>query len=108
LCFIPREPATEGHVLVVPKRHARNLFDIGADDLQAVILAAKDIATLQRERLRCEGVSLYQANEAAGFQTVFHFHLHVVPRYTGDRISHAWHAEEVEFSALEVMAQRLR
>ena len=108
LAFIAREPAAEGHVLVIPKRHSRNLLDIPDEDLTRVILMAKTIAQRQRARLRCEGVSLFQANEPAGFQTVFHFHLHVVPRWKGDRVVEAWHAEGIELTRLERVARILR
>lgn len=109
LAFIDVAPATEGHVLVVPKRHSRSLLDIEPADLTATAIAAQEIARLQRERLGCVGVSLYQANEPAGFQTVFHFHVHVVPRYPGDAVTQAWQRHERAPDAdLERMARRLR
>jgi len=109
LSFLTIEPATEGHTLVVPKRHARNLFDIGLTDLAAVATAAQEIALWQRERLGCDGVTTYQANESVGFQTVFHYHVHVVPRYPGDRIANAWHdVPRVEPAELRRVAARLR
>ncbi|HLQ04792.1 MAG TPA: HIT domain-containing protein [Verrucomicrobiae bacterium] len=108
LAFIPLAPATEGHTLVVPKRHSRNIFDIASADLERTILMTKSIALRQRERLGCAGVSLFQANEPAGFQTVFHFHLHVVPRYAGDRVREAWHSDPADLAELERIARRLR
>jgi histidine triad (HIT) family protein len=108
LAFIPLEPATEGHTLVVPKRHSRNIFDIPREDLERAIVMTKAVALRQRERLGCAGVSLFQANEPAGFQTVFHFHLHVVPRYPGDRLREAWHSDPVDLRELERIARRLR
>jgi histidine triad (HIT) family protein len=108
LAFFPLTPATEGHTLVVPRRHSRNIFDIPTADLEKAIVMAKSVALLQRERLGCAGVSLFQANEPAGFQTVFHFHLHVVPRYPGDRVRTAWQADPVDLSELERIARRLR
>lgn len=109
VAFLPVEPATRGHVLVISKRHARNIFDIDAADLGAVSLAAKEVALWQRERLDCEGVSLFQSNEPAGFQTVFHYHVHVVPRYSGDRIAHAWtNVPRASIDELERVARKLR
>lgn len=109
LSFLTVEPATEGHALVIAKRHARNLFDIEPSDLAAVAIASQEIALWQRERLGCAGVTVYQANEPAGFQTVFHYHVHVVPRYPGDRVVNAWRdvaqADRVE---LERVAMRMR
>jgi histidine triad (HIT) family protein len=108
LAFLTIAPATEGHTLVIPKAHSRNLFDIPDGDLTAVNRMAKTIAQLQRERLGCEGVSLFQANEPAGFQTVFHFHVHVVPRWKGDAVQESWHAKVEDLSRLEHVARKLR
>lgn len=108
VAFMSREPATPGHVLVIPRSHSRNLFDIQPRDLRALFVAAAEVARWQRSRLRCSGVSLYQANEAAGFQTVFHTHVHVVPRYVGDAVSRAWQASARPLEELEETARRLR
>lgn len=107
LAFIPLQPATDGHVLVVPKRHSRNLFDVQRDDLAAVAAAAKEIALCQRERLRCSGVTVVQANEEDGFQSVFHYHVHVVPRYPGDGLVPSWRSPELPISEREATARRL-
>jgi histidine triad (HIT) family protein len=109
LSFLTVEPVTEGHTLVVPKRHARNILDIDDADLTAVALATREVAVWQRERLGCAGVTLYQANEAAGFQTVFHYHVHVVPRYPGDKVANAWRdLPQAGRDDLERVARRLR
>jgi len=108
LAFIARPSAVEGHTLVIPKRHSRNIFDIAPDDLRHVIITVKAVAERQRARLGCEGVTLYQANEPAGFQTVFHFHVHVLPRRSGDAIRHAWDVRPIDTADLEMIARRLR
>ncbi len=108
LAFISLQPATDGHVLVIPKRHSRNLFDIPREDLAAVAAAVKEIARWQRERLRCTGVTVVQANEADGFQSVFHYHVHVVPRYPGDGLVPSWRSPVLPLSEREAMARRLR
>lgn len=79
--FMDINPATEGHLLVVPRRHSRDLFEIQADDLAAVTLAAQRIARAAVQELGADGVNLLNCCGAAAWQTVFHFHLHVVPRY---------------------------
>ena len=108
LAFLTIEPATEGHTLVIPKAHSRNLLDIPDSDLTAVMRMAKNIARLQRERLGCEGVTLFQANEPAGFQTVFHFHVHVIPRWKGDAVQESWHAKAADQSRLGQVAHKRR
>lgn len=84
LAFMDIAPWTRGHVLVVPKAHAADLGEISDEDLAAVAAAARRIALLQRERLGAEGNNLLNSFGAAAWQTVFHFHLHVIPRYAGD------------------------
>lgn len=84
LAFMDINPWTRGHALVIPKAHATDLGEIGADDLAAVAAMAKRIALRHKEVLGAEGVNLLNAFGAAAWQTVFHFHLHVIPRYEGD------------------------
>lgn len=109
VAFLAVEPATEGHALVIPRRHARNVFDIDRADLEAVSRASREIALWQRDRLGCSGVSLFQANESAGFQTVFHYHIHVVPRYPGDEVAPAWKdRRRWSYGDLEPIARKLR
>lgn len=79
--FMDINPATAGHLLVIPKRHSKDLFEIGADDLTAVTLAAQRIAKAAVAELGADGVNLLNCCGAEAWQTVFHFHLHVIPRY---------------------------
>jgi histidine triad (HIT) family protein len=84
LAFMDIAPWTRGHALVIPRAHARDLGEISEADLAAVAATAKRLALLQKERLGAEGVNLLNAFGAAAWQTVFHFHVHVIPRYAGD------------------------
>ncbi|MFL5845763.1 MAG: HIT family protein [Solirubrobacteraceae bacterium] len=84
LAFMDIAPWTRGHTLVIPKAHSTDLGEIAADDLAAVALTAQKIAALQKERLGAEGVNVLNAYGAAAWQTVFHTHFHVIPRYAGD------------------------
>lgn len=91
--FMDIHPASDGHLLVVPKRHSTDLFDIPADDLTAVTLAAQRIAKAASEELEADGVNLLNCCGADAWQTVFHFHLHVIPRYLDkakDRLVLPW------------------
>jgi histidine triad (HIT) family protein len=87
LAFMDIAPWTRGHALVIPKRHSRDLGEIDELDLGAVAATAKRVAELQKERLGAEGVNLLNAYGEAAWQTVFHFHVHVIPRYAGDGMS---------------------
>jgi histidine triad (HIT) family protein len=109
LSFLTVEPATEGHALVIPKRHSRNLFDVEPRELASVASEVRQIAVWRRERLGCAGVSVFQANESAGFQTVFHFHVHVVSPYPGVRVPNAWRdLERADQKQLARVGRRLR
>jgi histidine triad (HIT) family protein len=88
--FMDINPATRGHALVVPRTHSRDLLSIDREDLCAVASAAQRLAARQRERLGAVGVNLINSCGAAAWQTVFHFHLHVIPRYEGDPLRLPW------------------
>ena len=83
-------PWTRGHVVVFPRKHAENLFEIEDDELQKVIVAAKRVATEVRDGLDCDGVNLLQSNGRAAWQTIFHLHFHVIPRYEDDPLELPW------------------
>ena len=79
-------PANHGHVLVIPVVHIENIYAICEEDLCAVAATTKRIAIALKEAYRCDGVSTRQHNEPAGNQEVWHLHVHVFPRYPGDRL----------------------
>ena len=83
-------PASKGHALILPKCHASNLFDLPDDIAAKVMVLAKKIAARLKEGLHADGINLVQNNGTAAGQTVFHFHLHLIPRYDGDTVSLSW------------------
>lgn len=87
--FMDINPATRGHALVVPRRHYRDLLEISVDDLAAVAATAQRIAVRVKDRLGADGVNLINSCGAAAWQTVGHFHMHVIPRYANDPIRDA-------------------
>ena len=83
--FLDIHPVTRGHLLVVPHRHAADLASLDPQDAAAMAVAARDLAAaLRRTPLGVEGINLHLADGAVAGQSVFHTHLHVIPRYTGD------------------------
>ena len=90
VAFLDIAPATRGHLLVIPRAHAADLTEIPPDDLAACALAAQDLARRVLGRLGADGVNLIQSNRAAAWQSVFHFHVHVIPRYVGDGLQAPW------------------
>ena len=88
--FMDINPATRGHALVIPRRHVVDLLEIEPDELAAVMLAAQRLAVRVSERLGADGVNLLNSCGSAAWQTVFHFHVHVIPRYAGDPLRLPW------------------
>lgn len=82
--FLDLSPAAKGHALIVPKNHYANIFEIDEAVLRDLIALAKKVATAMKETLKCDGLNLVQNNGPVAGQTVFHFHLHVIPRYEND------------------------
>lgn len=106
--FMDINPWTRGHALVVPRRHSRNLYEIEEDDLNQVMAAAKRLALRARDRLRADGVNLINSADPAAWQTVFHFHVHVIPRYEDDTLQLPGRPLEVEDGELARVAAELR
>lgn len=77
-------PATKGHALILPKEHADNLYELPDEKAAKAMLLAKKMACLMKEKLHCAGLNLMQNNERAAGQTVFHYHMHLIPRYLND------------------------
>lgn len=88
--FMDINPATRGHALVIPKAHSTDLTDIGPEDLAACTSAAQALAARAKDVLGADGVNLLNCCGAAAWQTVFHFHIHVVPRYDDDPLTLPW------------------
>jgi histidine triad (HIT) family protein len=108
LAFMDIAPATRGHALVIPRAHSRDLLDVPAEDLQATVAAARGLAGVAMERLGAEGVNLLNACGAAAWQSVFHFHVHVIPRYSDDPLKLPWIPGAGEDEQIERAAQELR
>src|SRR6201994_3617663 len=107
VAFMDINPATRGHALVIPRAHSANLLEIDAEDLAATVAAAQRLARSAVERLGADGVNLINSCGSAAWQTVFHFHIHVIPRYEGDPLQLPWHptpgsAQEIASAAAEL------
>jgi len=83
-------PATKGHALILPKQHAANIYELPDETAAAVMVLAKKMAKVMKDKLQCDGLNLVQNNGEAAGQTVNHFHLHMIPRYKGDGQAINW------------------
>lgn len=90
LSFMDINPVTRGHALVIPRVHSTDLGDIDPADLAAVSSAGHRLANRMTGALGADGVNLLVCSGRAAWQTVFHFHLHVIPRYAGDGVNPPW------------------
>ena len=101
-------PATKGHALILPKDHYTNLYDLPEDVAAEVYKKAKKIALKMKEKLGCDGVNIVQNNEEAAGQTVFHFHMHVIPRYKDDGQVIGWKPGQPTAEELDAIAEVLK
>jgi histidine triad (HIT) family protein len=107
IAFMDIAPATRGHALVIPRAHTRDLLSIDEEDLQAVLASARRLAAAAKERLHADGVNLLNSCGAAAWQTVFHFHIHVIPRYEGDPLRLPWSPSAGDPEQIAAAAQEL-
>lgn len=83
-------PASKGHALILPKEHYRNLYDLDDELAAKALVLAKKMTLRLKDVLGCDGYNIVQNNEEAAGQTVFHFHMHMIPRYQGDKVGLGW------------------
>ncbi len=83
-------PAAKGHALILPKKHAADLFELPDETAAKAIVLAKKIAGVLKTGLHADGINLVQNNGEAAGQTVFHYHMHLIPRYQGDKVNINW------------------
>ncbi len=108
ITFMDINPATRGHALVIPRRHSTDLLDTDPEDLKAVIVAAQAQAQRVVERLSADGVNLLNSTRSAAWQTVFHFHVHVIPRYDDDPLRLPWTPRPGDSEEIAATAGELR
>ena len=83
-------PASKGHALILPKSHAANIYELPDELAGKAMVLAKKMAGRMKEALECDGFNIVQNNGEVAGQTVFHFHMHLIPRYEGDQVNVTW------------------
>ncbi len=89
-------PAAKGHALILPKEHYDNLWELGQEEAEKVMSIAAKVSKAQKAALDCDGVNVLQNNGVAAGQTVFHFHMHLIPRYDNDNVMIPWNTLSYE------------
>ena len=90
--FLSNQPVTRGHALVIPKIHARDIYDVSPESLAHILTTVKKVALAVKSTLKPIGMNIHQNNEVGGGQAVFHIHFHIIPRYENDNIVH-WNTD---------------
>lgn len=100
-------PATKGHALILPKQHADNLYELPDETAAKALVLAKKLAKIMKDKLGCDGLNVVQNNGEVAGQTVLHFHMHLIPRYTSDVQKIAWKPLEVPAEELVAVKELL-
>ncbi len=101
-------PATKGHVVVIPRTHTADFFEVSEQDLDAVMVATRRVSERLKLTLEPAGFNLLTNVGRAAWQSIFHFHLHVIPRYEGDPLELPWRPEPADPEQLAAVAAELR
>jgi histidine triad (HIT) family protein len=108
VAFMDISPATPGHALVVPRRHSVDLMDVAAEDLSHVAAAAQRLARRMEEALEPDGFNVLHSSRRAAWQTIFHFHVHLIPRYEDDPLELPYLPREGDADEIAAVAERIR
>ncbi len=111
LAFLDVKPEAKGHTLVIPKKHAENIFDIDEDSLKQVFSACQPLARKLKSAMKADGISLRQSNGAAAGQLIMHLHVHLIPRFDSDGLmmhgEHHVNGQQPSFEELQELAKRI-
>ena len=108
VAFMDINPATRGHALVVPREHSADLMEVSDDDLERTMVAARRLARRMEQTLEPDGFNILNACRPAAWQTVFHFHVHVIPRYEDDPLKLPWVPRGAEAEEIAAVAGQIR
>ncbi|PIU21394.1 MAG: hypothetical protein COT15_02665 [Candidatus Diapherotrites archaeon CG08_land_8_20_14_0_20_34_12] len=107
LAFLDINPINKGHVLVIPKKHSENIFDIAEEDLKEVMLAAKKISNAVKKATKCTGINMMQGNGKSASQVIMHFHMHIIPRFDNDNLSFHWETKKYAENEMEEFKENI-
>lgn len=101
-------PASKGHVLIIPKEHFKDIYEIDAITAGKLFQLATVVARALKEVLHCDGLNVLQNNGLIAGQTVYHFHMHLIPRYEGDDVTIGWKEHSTEDIDMEQLRQDIK
>lgn len=100
-------PAAKGHAILITKKHFANIFELDEETASKAFVVAAKVAKAMREELHCEGLNILQNSGEAAGQTVFHFHIHLIPRFANDSVTITWQRGNYEAGEIEVIANAI-
>lgn len=106
--ILDQGPASKGHALILPKSHAANIYELSDEMATKAMVLAKKMATAMTEALKCDGFNIVQNNGECAGQTVFHFHMHLIPRYKGDNVGITWTPGELSDKDKEEILSKVK
>ena len=106
--FMDINPGNIGHLLVIPKEHYRNIFDIHPATAGKIMEVGTKLASAIKSALNPDGLNLFQSNEAAAFQSIFHFHLHLIPRWEDDSLVLPWKPKPGDMDQIRNVAAQIQ
>ena len=106
--ILDMSPATKGHALILPKKHMADIFEMDSETAEKVFVLTAKVAKGMKAALNCDGLNIVQNNGEVAGQTVFHFHMHIIPRYEGDGQNINWVSGTSEAEERERVAQQIR
>ena len=101
-------PASKGHALILPKSHAANIYELSDEMAAKAMILAKKMATAMTAALKCDGFNIVQNNGECAGQTVFHFHMHLIPRYKGDGVGLTWTPGELSDEVRDEILKKVK
>lgn len=101
-------PATKGHALIIPKSHCANIYEIDENLAASAMKLAKKLVIEFKDKLNCDGYNIVQNNGESAGQTVFHFHMHLIPRYEGDDAGVTWVPTEPDADAQKKLCELMK
>lgn len=100
-------PASFGHAIILPKNHAKDIYELSTEDASKIFVVAKKIATALKQVLNCEGINILQNNGEIAGQTVFHLHMHIIPRYNDDTVTISWMPGKADMEELKQVIKKM-
>ncbi len=100
-------PAVKGHAVLIPKKHISNIFEMDEETASKIFVVVSKVAKAMKEELKCDGLNILQNNGEAAGQTVFHFHIHLIPRFYNDSVQITWAHGSYEAGEAETIAEAI-